>query len=506
MSTETLTARPLGGQPAARQAAAGIYNNERWTETQKIAFRIAFIFFTLFCFPLDTGFYRMIYHFDYAHLTYRELTEVVAFFNPQFINIFSASGFFGPASYVNFPFILLIAIIGGIIWTALDKQRTQYNLLYYWVRVFARYRVAYAGIGWGYKKLFVMQMPREYEGLWNTELIDFFAKRLYWEAISVAPRYEVFLGFAEFIGGFLLLFRRTTGIGAAITLVVFGNIAISNHAYDIGEQVPSAAMAMLSIFILWHDVPGVWSLIVKEQDARIVHYYPKFKIAWQKYARLAVKYAFNFVFVVLFFILEVYGYTHNDFYKIPNTPGLKGSAGFYEVTEFKLNNKVLPYNPQDSLRWHDVTFEDWSSISIKLANRPQDIEMFAAGSYPRRTEVYDGKWHFHWQGDIRRYGDPEKKHKKKDPAQRDLNITWESSGMAGRHWYYYKADTVKHVLYLQNKSRTNRHLKQVLHYSRPSANRIVLSGLNEFKDSIYVVLDRSAKKYPLTQISLSSQR
>lgn len=506
MSTDTLTARPLGGQPAARQAAAGIYNNERWTETQKIAFRIAFIFVTLFCFPLDTGFYRMIYHFDYAHLTYRELTEVVAFFNPQFINIFSASGFFGPASYVNFPFILLIAIIGGIIWTALDKQRTQYNLLYYWVRVFARYRVAYAGIGWGYKKLFVMQMPREYEGLWNTELIDFFAKRLYWEAISVAPRYEVFLGFAEFIGGFLLLFRRTTGIGAAITLVVFGNIAISNHAYDIGEQVPSAAMAMLSIFILWHDVPGVWSLIVKEQDARIVHYYPKFKIAWQKYARLVVKYAFNFVFVVLFFILEVYGYTHNDFYKIPNTPGLKGSAGFYEVTEFKLNNKVIPYTPQDSLRWHDVTFEDWSSISIKLANRPQDIEMFAAGSYPRRTEVYDGKWHFHWQGDIRRYGDPEKKHKKKDPAQRDLNITWESSGMAGRHWYYYKADTVNQVLYLQNKSRTNRHLKQVLHYSRPSANRIILSGLNEFKDSIYVVLDRSAKKYPLTQISLSSQR
>jgi hypothetical protein len=491
MSTETLKAE--------------IYANERWTKTQKIAFRIAFIFFLLFSFPLDTGFYRMIFHFDYARLNYRDLTEVVAFFNPQFINIFSASGFFGLASYVNYPFILFIAIIGGIIWTSIDKKTKSYNLLYYWLRVFARYRVAYAGIGWGYKKLFVMQMPREYEGLWNTELIDFFAKRLYWEAISVVPRYEVFLGFAEFIGGFLLLFRRTTGIGAAITLVVFGNIAISNHAYDIGEQVPSAAMAMLSIFILWKDIPGIWSLMVKEQDTQIVHYYPKFKIAWQKYTRLAIKCLFNFVFVVLFFIFEVYGYTHNDFYKIPNTPGLKDATGFYEVTAFKLNNKLIPYAPQDSIRWHDVTFEDWSSISIKLANRPQDIEMFAAGSYPHRTEVYDGKWHFHWQGDIRRYGDP-KKHKKKDPAERDLNITWESSGMAGRHWYYYKADTLNHILYLQNKSKTNRDLKQVLNYSRPSENRIILSGTNEFKDSIYVILDRSAKKYPLTQISLSSQR
>lgn len=333
--------------------------NEHWSANQKLIFRIVFIFITLFSVPLDVGFYQMIRHFDYAHLNYRDLTEVVAFFNPQFINIFSASGFFGLESYVNFPLILLIAIVGGLIWTAFDKSSAEYRTLYYWARVFARYRVAYAGIGWGYKKLFIMQMPREYEGLWNTELIDFFAKRLYWEAISVAPRYEVFLGFAEFIGGFLLLFRRTTGIGAAITFVVFRNIAISNHAYDIGEQVPSAAMAMLSVFILWYDVPGIWNLIVRQKDVQIVHYYPVFQQAWQRYGRWLIKYAFNFVFVVLFFIFEVYGYTHNDFYKIPNTPGLTDAAGYYEVTTFRLNGQLIPYSPKDSIRWHDVTFEDW---------------------------------------------------------------------------------------------------------------------------------------------------
>ena len=469
--------------------------NEHWSANQKLIFRIVFIFITLFSVPLDVGFYQMIWHFDYAHLNYRDLTEVVAFFNPQFINIFSASGFFGLESYVNYPLILLIAIVGGLIWTTLDKSSTEYRTLYYWARVFARYRVAYAGIGWGYKKLFIMQMPREYEGLWNTELIDFFAKRLYWEAISVAPRYEVFLGFAEFIGGFLLLFRRTTGIGAAITFVVFGNIAISNHAYDIGEQVPSAAMAMLSVFILWYDVPGVWNLIVRQKDAQIVHYYPVFQQAWQRYGRLLIKYAFNFTFVVLFFIFEVYGYTHNDFYKIPNTPGLKSAAGYYEVTTFRLNGQLIPYSPKDSIRWHDVTFEDWSSISFKFANRPQAIEMFAAGSYPRRTEVYDGKWHFHWQGDIRRYGEPGKH--RKNPADRDLNIGWESSGMSGRHWYHYKADTLNQVLYLQNKNKVNRDQRQVFHYSRPSATRIILEGTNEFNDKVYAELDRSDKKYPI---------
>lgn len=474
--------------------AAPVTGVQEWTNVQKFVFRIAFIFFGMFAIPWDAGFYVNLYNLDYAHLNYRHLTEIVAFYNPQFINIFSESGFFGTASYVNLPFVLLIAVTGGVVWTALDKNRREYKVLYYWVRVLARYRVAYAGIAWGYKKLFVMQMPPPNVGLLHTEFIDFFAKRLYWEALGIVPTYEVFLGFAEFIGGFLLLFRKTTTLGAAIAFVVFGNIAIANHAYDIGEQVPSACMAMLAFFLLFHDLPGIWKLIVKQEDARILHFYPQFQNRWQHYTRLAVKYAGNFVFVFLFLVFEVYGYTHNDFYKIPNTPGLRGAKGYYRVTEFRLNNKLVPYSPEDPFRWQDATFEEWSSISFKVADRPQEIEMFAAGSYPKRGEVYDGKWRIDWRGDVRRFSH---KKEKRDPAKRDLNIVWELSGLAGRQWYHYKADTLNHILYLQNKNRANREQRQVLHYNRPDASRIILWGTNEFNDSVYVVLDRAQERMPV---------
>lgn len=467
--------------------------NNGWTGAQKKIFRVAFIFFALYSIPLDLGFYKMLFYTDYAHLNYRHLTEVFVFYNPQFINHFSESGFFGWRSYINLPFILFIAIAGGVIWSYLDKNRKEYNVLYYWVRVLARYRVAYAGIAWGFKKIFIMQMPVQYEGLWNTPLIDFFAKRLYWEHISVAPAYEFFLGFAEFFGGFLLLFRRTTTIGAFITLAVFGNIAIANHAYDIGEQVPSACMAMLSVFILWKDIPAIWTLVVKERDAVVGRFYPVFT-KWQNYLRLAVKYSFNFVFVVLFCILEIYAFTHNDFYKIPNTPGLANTKGYYNVTEFRLNNQLIPYSPFDKKRWQDVTFEDWSSMSFKVFDRPQEIEMFAAGSYPKRGEVYDNEWKFDLRGDIRRYRNSKEKY---EPEKRDINIGWEASGMGGRVWYYYKADTVKQILYMQNKNKADRQLKQVLHYSRPTQNRIILNGTNEFNDSIYVVLDKVNRNYLL---------
>ena len=89
----------------------------------------------------------------------------------------------------------------------------------------------------------------------------------------------------------------------------------------------------------------------------------------------------------------------------------------------------------------------------------------------------------------------------KEKKNRDLGVTrWEVGGMAGeRRYFFYKADSTRHILYLQNKNVNYRNETQVLHYSMPSQNRVILQGRNEFNDSIYVVLDRSDKKYPLVE-------
>ncbi len=470
---------------------------QSWSERKKFWAHTLFIFIALLCIPLDWGFYKMVYFIDYAHLNYRHMNEIVAFFNPQFINIFSESGFFGLASFINIPFVFLLGVIGSFIWGKLDKTTKDERRLYYWASVFARYRVAYGAIAWGYKKMFLMQMPPQYEGLWNTELLDFFAKRLYWEYISVSMPYEFFLGFAEFFAGFLLLFRRTTTVGALLAFIVFGNIAVSNLSYDIGEQVPSTIMAILAVFLIWKDIPAVFQLLIKQKDSAVEHYYPEFRKKWQKYSRWTLKYGFNFIFVILFFALEVVGFTTNDFYKIPNTAGLENSAGYYEVTEFRKNGELIPYNPLDTARWQNVTFEDWSSIGIKMTGKVRQISMFAAGSYPRTHEVYNGEWHFYIEGDSRRYGKYAEKKEKHDPENRDINIDWEFAGMSGRNWFYYKADTVEKVLYLQHKSRFHREEKMILKYERPKDGRIIFNGINEYQDSIYVVLDRSERDYVL---------
>ncbi len=76
-----------------------------WAPVNLFVFRVSFVFFSLFSIPLDWGFYKFLFLIDYPNLTYRELTEIVAFYNPQFLNHFSESGFFGIHSYGNIPFI-----------------------------------------------------------------------------------------------------------------------------------------------------------------------------------------------------------------------------------------------------------------------------------------------------------------------------------------------------------------------------------------------------------------
>ncbi len=472
-----------------------------WTKGQKFAFRAAFIFVVLWAIPLDYGWYLRWFALDYAHLSYQHFRGTVSTYLPDFFEHLSEDGFFGVRSYVNVVFTIFLGIVGSFIWGFFDRNRDNYNNLYYWALVLARYRVAYGVMAWGYAKVFPLQMPPPSVGGLYTEYIHYFAKRLYWQVTGLSTPYEIILGFAEFIPGVLLLFRRTAVLGAAGVIAVVGNVYVANIAYDVCEHIPALGFTMLSGFILWYDLPRIWNLVAEGKDEQLVRYYPVFDRKWKLYLKRAIKYTGNGIFVFLFGIYHIIGWINNDKYKLPKTPGLPDSEGHYSVKEFKLNGEPVPYSPFDSIRWQDVTFERFSSISILLANRPQYISM-QGPNYPRWGEDYDYKWHFHLLGNERRYeGVLRRKNqpRKYDAETRDKGINWEFSGISDRHWYFYKADTVNHILYLEHKNRRDNDFKQVLHYDRPDDNTFVLKGVNEFSDSIYVVLKKTPHLTTLEQ-------
>lgn len=519
-----------------------------WTSTQKIAFRIAFIFFIALSIPNSVEWYDTVIRIDWTRLNYRDLYDIARFGSG--INIFGNSLFGSSlAGYANWVITLLAAIGGGVVWTLIVRwrkmERSEYRTLYYWLRVVVRYRAGIGIIGFGFTKLLPVQMPYPGYGLLNTNFGDMTAQKIFWLSVGIVPWYQIFAGVVEVLAGTLLFFRKTTTLGAILLVGALGDIVYVNFAYDGGVHVYSSYFVLLGAFLLVNDVPRIWRLLIQERVTVPVVYYPVFMSGWLRWTRVGLKSLTIFLFLGVLFYLQLINFLY-DPYKQPSVAGVKTLRGIYSVAEFRRNNQVVPYSPLDSAVWQEVEFEKWSSLSFVAAKR--------------------------WPLDLSNGGG--------DP-QRDVNRTFEITGVAGgRRVYHYYADTVEKVLYLEDKykstpdrrnraagvggdgpagvdkpafeagvEKTAREKKKewipaaalarigdevkkidakaastrrdrdyaqagvpgkekrnrmVLHYDTIDGSRVVLWGVDERKDSIYMVLNRVNRNFSLTESRLQA--
>lgn len=433
------------------------------------------------------------------------------------------------ADYTDWGIAFLIGIVGGLIWTLFDRKSKSYNILYYWIRVVVRYRAGIGIIGFGFTKLFPTQMPYPSLGLLNSNFGDFTAQKIYWMSVGIVPWYQVFGGIVEIAAGTMLFFRKTTTLGAILLAGALGDITFVNYAYDGGVHVYAFYFVFLSLFLIADDVPKLYNLLILERYTVPFRIYPDFRKPVLKYARIGLKVLTFLIFFVVLTYTEVINFKY-DPYKQPSTAGVKQLRGNYHVTEFKINGQDLPYNPLDSTRWQEATFENWTTLSFKV-NRPVVIDPSNGGGSPMK----------------------------------DIQRTFEITGVAGgQRAFHYYADTIDKVLYLQDKNamasrgggrggrggrrrgpnaqkrepdnwisqtalqhigdekkmidprawstRRDREFAQkgpepkrnrmILKYSTVDGSRVILSGVDERKDSIYVVLDRYDRKYTLPKSTL----
>ena len=548
-----------------------------WSVYKKIAFRIAFIFFILVSIPLSGGWYKNLVSIDWSRPHYRDIYDI-ARYGTNVPSLFGTSGRQGGSEegegataaspkkgakakvagkssrgaeglqdpqaaelqqlsrkrtwygdYASWGNALVLAVIGGLIWTLIDRKRPSYNVLYYWLTVIVRFRAAIGIIGFGYTKLFPTQMPFPSLGLLNTDFGDFTAQKIYWLSVGIVPWYQVFGGVVELLAGALLFFRKTATFGAILLIGALGDITFVNYAYDGGVHVYAFYFVLLGTFVIAADVPRLYNLLILERYTIPHFYYPDYSKPAYKYARIGLKGLAILIFFGVLTYTEIINFKY-DPYKQPATAGLKTLRGNYNVTEFKINGQEIPYSPLDSVRWKEATFEKWTTLTFRV-NRPVLVDPSNGGGSPMR----------------------------------DVQRTFEIAGTAGgQRAFHYYADTVEQVLYLQDKNavaarapregagsgadtqtsakkkdnwisdaawknigdenkfihpaawstrrdrefarpeRSVNRAKMILKYSTTDGSRVILTGLNEDKDSIYVVLDKRNRKYVLPESTLNA--
>ncbi|GAA4307866.1 hypothetical protein GCM10023149_01550 [Mucilaginibacter gynuensis] len=438
----------------------------KWKPYEKIALRTFFIYAAITIIPLTVSFYKQDFDagFSVKNYPFRWL-DVVSQNNPWF---FSSQG---GKNYLGWAITLLASFVAGLVWTLIAAQINKNknileengeadNKLYNWFFILVRYQVALRMSWFAIAKVFPVQMPFPTISQLNTNLGDFTPGKLYWLTTGVSPFFEVFAGIFELVATILILFRRTATLGALMMIAILLPIWFVNIGYDAGVELASLHLLLLSLLLLARDAGKFYDILIKHQQAAISYIAaPVFKQGWQRIARLALKVAFIFLF--LLYRGYQYGqlYANGKTFKLPLDNGIQSFAGFYNVEEFRLNNKAIPYSPTDTLRWQNVVFEKFNTISIRVA------KPFVANTKNniRTTEYY---------------------------------------GNIGRLFYGYEADTIKHRFNLANRADTS--AKIILNYSRPNDSTFIVTGINEHKDSVYAVLTKINKKYPLEQKRKSS--
>ncbi|WP_421826785.1 DoxX family protein [Larkinella sp.] len=454
---ESIEIEPKNGAVFSRQKTAEP-EQTAWAGYEKIVFRIAFLYFILQAVPLDPKFYQELFSINWAALSYGDIFQL-ARYQPRFFD--------GPDTFANWVVVFVIALVGAIIWSYRDRE--EYNALYYWLRVVLRYRLAVGLLAYGFIKLFPILAPTPSLSNLNTNYGDLTDWKIFSLSLGIVPSYESFLGGVEILAALLLLYRKTASIGAFLTISFLGNVFMSNLAYEGGEYIYSFYLITLALVLLAFDAQRIFTLLTLERPTIPNRFNPVFSDQ-QKTARLILKSAFLLFFVGLYGYKTYAGYREGS-YQFPQEPGLTDASGLYNVSEFRINGQEIPYSATDSVRWQDVVFEKWATLSIR-SNRPVILD---------RTNV-----------EFIHVNDRDRK--------------YEFSGSAGRHYYQYDTDESNQRLTLRNRNPNHATETLQLHVDRPNPGTIVLSGIDQNRDSVYAVLQKIDKKYLLDEARKTGRR
>jgi uncharacterized membrane protein YphA (DoxX/SURF4 family) len=275
-----------------------------WGTLQKILLRSFTIYAAITVIPLVPAFYQQDFDAGFSVKGYPwRWLDVISQNNPWF---FSSQG---GKNYGGWGITLIFCFVLGAAGAFIEKRNhKEQNVLeirdrddspYNWFFILVRYQVALRMSWFAIAKVFPVQMPFPTISQLNTNLGDFTPGKLYWLTTGVSPFFEVFAGIFELTATVLILFRRTATLGALMMIAILLPIWFVNIGYDAGVELASLHLLLLSALLLAKDADKFYALLIRHKQAAIAYIQPPiFSKQWKRTARVILKAAFIFVFLL----------------------------------------------------------------------------------------------------------------------------------------------------------------------------------------------------------------
>jgi hypothetical protein len=244
-------------------------------------------------------------------------------------------------------------------------------------------------IVYGVAKLFQFPSPQA-ESL-TTPLGEGSPMWLLWSFMGASKTYSLFTGAAEVLGGLLLLHRRTTLLGALVSVGVLANVVMLNFCYDVPVKVLSSHLLLMAVFLTLPDLRRLVDLLVLNRRTEPAADRPLFRRPWLHRTGLIL--GGLFVFVSVTFASVVVPLV--TFYVLAQAGAKEPVAGAWEVEEFAVGGEVRPPLLTDEVRWRRVFVGEYGTVGIQPmsgARRDFVVRMDAGAKALTLTDPKDEAW------------------------------------------------------------------------------------------------------------------
>nr|WP_298997108.1 hypothetical protein [uncultured Allomuricauda sp.] len=428
-----------------------------WKGYHKIGFRYALIFFVLFIIFMDWSVNPILTQLYYYGPLSTLLDNVVSWvgkdlFNIQYLIISPYDGEHNDRTYVYLLYftIAVVAALGTILWSLLDRKRQNYQVLYYWLTTIIRYYLAFTLFLFALYKFFKVQFPNLGYYTLTEQVGDMSSMHLAWAFFGHSYEYNVFMGLAEG-AALLLFFRRTTALGAILIMVALLNVMAVNYSYDVHAKMYPTALFVMAPFLFLKDAKSIIRFFLTGQAISLsVIQAPVYKKRWVRISKTVLK-----IGVIGYFLIV--SVKENMSYKKSSEESLQAKseyAGLYDIELFTLNKDTLSLeNPQ---RWQQLIIRDRILEAVRFRG---DSVAFINVDVDKKELVL--------------YGDPKDLSEKTQEVYNELGIAYS---------IYYGMDSI-----LIARKKISR-----LYFEKLDSTTLVLKGMIK-NDSVII----TAKRRPL---------
>jgi hypothetical protein len=350
---------------AARIEEPGLQPRSRWTLAERLAFRFVFVY--LMVYMIVGGPLRVILTIETQYGTapggkvllkgIETVWAPVVTWVGHHVHHIALQDSGSASEYDAILSLLILAGLSAAAWSVLDRRAGLDAKRYRGLKDVVRCVLAFVLVLYGMDKVVPnAQFPFPALQTLVTPVGNLSVYSLFWTSMGTSTMYAAFGGTMEVIAAGLLLFSRTTVLGALLAASAMANVAVLNFGFDIPVKVFSFHLLLMSVFVLGGDFVRLTNFLLLNRattpNAVIEPRGGRFRIA-----RLSLKTIF-IVYLAVTSVQACLGIQHVPANRSP-------LYGIYNVEEFSSNGTVRQPLTTDAGRWKTVIFNGPGYIWIR---------------------------------------------------------------------------------------------------------------------------------------------